>query len=81
VDVDGRQQIRKRTFLGAKILFNDRRSVIDCLVKDMSEGGARLSLDGVAAIPEDFELSLSDGRAFRCKVRWRRINSIGVSFG
>ncbi len=78
--MDGRQQIRKRTFLGAKILINDRRSVIDCLVKDMSDGGARLSLDAVAAVPDDFELSLADGREFHCKVRWRRINAIGISF-
>ncbi|RDJ05280.1 hypothetical protein B5K06_25970 [Rhizobium grahamii] len=36
----GRQKSSsKRTFIGAKILFKDGASVLDCIVKDLSEGG------------------------------------------
>ena len=71
---------RKRTFIGAKIVLNGGASVFDCIVRDLSDGGARLALDGALAVPGEFRLSLSDGRAFDCSVRWRRLNLLGVSF-
>jgi hypothetical protein len=71
---------RKRTYLGGKIVFNANQSLFDCVVKDLSETGARLASDAGSAIPDEFDLRLADGRKFRCEVRWRKPGSVGVAF-
>jgi len=79
--MDGRKTQRRRTLIGAKILFNEGSSVLDCVVKDLSEGGARLVMDGAIAVPANFDLHLSDGRVFRsCRIAWRQVSSLGVAF-
>jgi hypothetical protein len=75
-----RKHQRAKAFLGAKIIFNESHSSFDCIVKEMSAGGAMIKIENVLAVPENFDLALSDGRNFQCQVRWRRINAIGVEF-
>ncbi len=77
---DNRLSQRRRTLIGAKIVLNGGASVMDCIVRDLSDGGARLALDGAITAPSEFRLTLSDGRAFDCLVRWRRVNMLGVRF-
>ena len=78
--MDSRSTHRKRTFIGGKVLFNGGGSVLDCVVKDLSDGGARLAVEGALAVPQEFNLRLSDGRVFDCTVRWRQFGSLGVRF-
>jgi hypothetical protein len=80
IAMENRRDQRKRTFIGAKILLNDGASVMDCLVRDLSDGGARLALDGAATVPGEFGLALSDGRSFQCTVQWRTLTGLGVRF-
>lgn len=78
--VQERKFPRSRAFLGAKIVFNDSHSSYDCIVRELSEGGAQIKVENALAVPECFDLIVSDGRSFACEVRWRRINAIGVEF-
>jgi hypothetical protein len=78
--VKQRAHQRSRAFLGAKIVFNDRNSTFDCVIREISEGGAMIKVENALATPDHFTLLLSDGRRYECEVRWRRINSIGVQF-
>jgi hypothetical protein len=71
---------RSKAFLGAKIVFNDSHSTFDCIVKEISAGGALIKIENALSTPESFSLALADGRRFECQIRWRRINSIGVEF-
>ncbi|HEU0118766.1 MAG TPA: PilZ domain-containing protein [Alphaproteobacteria bacterium] len=71
---------RKRTLLGAKILFNDGCSVFDCVVRNLSDTGAMIQTENPLAVPNAFTLQLSDNRLLACEVRWRKISSIGVQF-
>ena len=86
VIVEGRGQVherkyqRSKSFLGAKIIFNGDHSAFDCIVKEISAGGALIKIENALSVPESFGLALSDGRRFECEVRWRRINSLGVEF-
>lgn len=75
-----REHVRSRAFLGAKIVLEGGFSVFDCLVRDISSAGARLKVQNALPIPEKFTLLISDGRSFEATVRWRRLDSIGVSF-
>jgi PilZ domain len=75
-----REHVRSRSFLGAKIVLEGGFSVFDCIVKDISEAGARLKVQNVVSVPDTFRLMISDGRSFDATVKWRRIDSIGVRF-
>ena len=39
---DHRDSRRERRFLGAKLVFNNDQSVIDCVLRDISATGARV---------------------------------------
>lgn len=79
--MDKRHDQRRRTFKGGKILFNQDRSVIDCTVKNLSEGGAALLVESTIGIPAEFNLLISPDHVLKaCKVVWKTDTQIGVSF-
>src|SRR3954469_20661584 len=53
-----------------------------CVVSDISDSGARLSVENAASLPDEFLLFLSSrGTASRkCRVVWRKTKQIGVEF-
>jgi PilZ domain len=76
-----RNKSRGRSFLGAKIIFNNRSSTIDCLIKDMSPTGARVRLSAIVIVPDEFELHIPmQGRSFQARVAWRRREEFGLEF-
>lgn len=72
---------RRRTLKGAHIVFNQGRSTITCIVRNLSTTGALLRVESVVGIPPDFILSLDDGTSYRCGVVRRSGTEIGVKFG
>jgi PAS domain-containing protein len=73
---------RSRTLKGGKILFNNRRSVISCTVRNLSTEGAHLQVDSALGIPAFFDLALDGEGATRpCDVIWKADNRLGVAFG
>jgi PilZ domain len=76
-----RSQQRQKTLLVGKIIFGANRFAMDCSVRDLSSGGARLSFSEPAEVPDAFELHLpSRWTAFRVEVRWRKSRQVGVKF-
>lgn len=72
---------RLRTYLGAKISFNASYCVIDCLVRDLSLNGAKLSLYGTAVLPDRFNLIVpKNGWELRAEIIWRAADRVGVAF-
>ena len=55
---DRRKHQRIRTLKAGKITFNRRLNVIDCIVRNMSEGGACIQIDSPDWLPEKFDLSI-----------------------
>jgi PilZ domain len=55
---------------------------VDCILQDISNGGAKLSVHDVGAIPDTFllMLSLAGGVRRKCKVVRRSMGEIGVQF-
>ena len=73
---------RIRTLKTAHIVFNDGGSVIDCIVRNLSSGGALLVLPSVLGIPETFELLIdSDGSLRKARTIWKGHDRVGVAFG
>jgi hypothetical protein len=77
-----RVSLRQKSFLQGRIYFNNRRSSIDCLVRDYSEIGARLKFSETATVPEAIELYIPNREEMhRARVEWRSGDEMGVSFG
>ncbi len=75
-----RKSVRTRALKGGRIVINDGMSTIDCTIRNLSAGGAKLLLETSVGIPERFTLSLADGVSHICQVKWRTIKEIGVGF-
>ena len=79
--VEHRQTARHRTYKAARIAFQSGRSVITCLVRNLSDKGACLMVDNPIGIPESFTLVFDSGEASRAsQVIWRKEKQIGVEF-
>jgi len=79
--VERRNENRSRTLLAGKIAFNGRRSVIDCIVRNLSDTGACLQITNSAGIPTTFELVLdAEPRGRPCKLVWLTDTRAGVEF-
>ena len=77
-----RLSARQKSFLQGRIYFNNRRSSVDCLIRDYSEAGARLKFSESIAVPEAIELYIPNKEEIhRARVEWRSGNEMGVSFG
>jgi hypothetical protein len=76
-----RQSPRRKSFLRGRIYFNNGHGVIDCLIRDMSEHGARLSFSDFVSIPDNFELHIPQTmQTLRAAAQWRRGIYVGVVF-
>ena len=53
-----------------------------CVVRDLSEGGAKLKVKNQRQVPDMFQLTIElDGLLAKCQVMWRNdANEIGVKF-
>jgi len=78
---DQRISIRQKSFLQGRIYFNNGRSSVDCLIRDLSETGARLKFSDAITTPEVLELHIPNKQeTHRAQVQWRRGDEIGVAF-
>lgn len=76
---DKRREPRKRTFLKGRIVFNGGSSSMDCLVRDLSDSGARIAIDETLLLPEHFLLEIPQkDRTFTAALRWRDEDGLGV---
>jgi two-component system response regulator len=66
---------------GGIIAFSGRHVTISCVVRDISDSGARLQVPNGAGVPDTFELIVElDGVEVHCVVVWRLPNEVGVEF-
>ena len=78
---DLRRRARSQTYKVGRIAFGDRRAEIGCVVRNISESGACLSLEHTIDIPDRFKLVFDTGEPTQiCVVAWRRGNRVGVEF-
>ena len=72
---------RQRRLNEGKIVFNNKMSIINCIVRDLSPQGARLLVASPIGIPDQFDLRINrSGADHRSKVAWRSKGQIGVTF-
>ncbi|MCF6322438.1 MAG: PilZ domain-containing protein [Rhizobiaceae bacterium] len=72
---------RPRQFKGARILIGWENSTIDCILRDITDAGARLQLSFQFCVPNKFDLVVVRANdKFGCEIVWRQGNDIGVKF-
>jgi hypothetical protein len=66
----------------AWIAVDDGATKLDCVVLDVSPGGAKIVLDAPIDVRDTFSLTLvpSHPKQERCEVVWRRGKTYGVKF-
>ena len=76
-----RTRQRQRTLKAAKIVFYDKRTVLDCTVRNLTEGGASLMVANTVSLPDTFTLTIPIDKFERsCRVVWRKADRVGVEF-
>ncbi|MBI4920429.1 MAG: PilZ domain-containing protein [Devosia nanyangense] len=64
----------------ATIVFDSGRTRVDCVIRNLSDGGARLEVATVKNIPQSFDLLVPRHRPHHCRVAWRALKELGVEF-
>jgi hypothetical protein len=71
---------RMRVLKGAKIVLG-ASSVLDCVVRDLTNIGARVKIPSAVTLPEDVAITFDGGRTCRpCRVAWRTLDETGLEF-
>jgi hypothetical protein len=80
--LDRRLSPRRNTMIPAEIVFDGGRARVHCVIRNLSDGGARLELLGTAVskIPATFDLIAPNHRPHPCRVAWRTLKEVGVAF-
>ena len=79
--VERRRVARQKSFLRGTISYNNRQSLLDCLIRDISPYGARLIFSGPEPIADVMELHIPQKhQTLRAHVIWRHGREVGVAF-
>ena len=71
---------RRKTYKEAKVVLHDR-STIDCILRNLSDGGARLEFSDAIALPETFDLLIvSTQMLVPARRIWERAAHVGIQF-
>jgi len=75
-----RKLARSRVIKSAKLVVGTS-SVVDCVVRNLTNTGARLEVPNSAVLSENLVLTFDGGRSMRsCRLVWRTVNETGVEF-
>ncbi len=79
--MEHRSSPRTKTVLKAEIRYNDGLMRVPCLLRDISESGARLELSGDIALPDQFDLFIEKKQqTHHAVIKRRSSRDIGVAF-
>lgn len=79
--LDKREAPRHRCFLRAFVYVENSATAIDCVVRELSDIGARLQFSALRDFTEFVDLHIPlKGQSFHSKVQWREGSEIGVAF-
>jgi hypothetical protein len=79
--LDRRQSVRNSVIFGSVASINDRGSTMDCVVRNISEGGLCVEFDQTAKLPDEMRLTITQkGCSFFGRMMWRRAGTVGLAF-
>jgi hypothetical protein len=75
-----RSQPRRRVLLTGKIVSADYSFTADCVIRDLSEGGARVVAPADAVCGQPFLIVVRSAMAHRCSGVWHGDGHVGLKF-
>ena len=76
-----RAKPRLKSLIAATIVYNNGQCTLDCVIRNISETGAKLSVPASVALPDRFDLTVPQRSAtYRAHIAWQRRGEIGVLF-
>ena len=79
--VERRNSRRSKSFLRGFVYVSRKRGALACLIRDLSDKGARIIFSDTVTLPDVVELYIPQrDRTFRARVQWRRNDEIGLAF-
>jgi len=79
--LERRQNPRAKAVLGGMATINRSGSTMDCVVRNMSEGGACVEFDQTAKLPDEMRVSIVQRNcSFFARTMWRRGGRVGLAF-
>jgi PilZ domain-containing protein len=79
--MEKRDAPRRKCYLRAFVYFEGRGAAVNCVVRDISDSGARLQFDKPLGLTELLDLHIpAKGQSFHAEQRWHDGDKIGVVF-
>jgi len=76
-----RSHKRARSLKNVKLIMNDQHRLYDGMLINVTAYGAAVSVSIPDHLPDSFKLQfVQDDLTVPCRVRWRHLNKLGVSF-
>ena len=76
--LDARKSARRQVLDTALIRFGE--ASVCCVLRDLTDRGALLSIGPQTGIPDQFTLIVPRNKTYSCTVVWRQYRRIGVTF-
>jgi len=72
---------RSKSFLRGLVYVSRKRGGLSCLIRDLSDKGARIVFSDTVTLPDTVELYIPQReQTLRARVTWRRNDEIGLAF-
>src|ERR1700733_9269872 len=72
---------RSKSFLRGSVYVSRKRGALACLIRDLSEKGARIVFSDQVTLPDVVDLYIPQReQTLRARVQWRRNDEIGLAF-
>jgi hypothetical protein len=76
-----RNSRRSKSFLRGFVYVSRKRGALSCLIRDLSEKGARIIFSDEVTLPSVVDLYIPQReQTLRARVQWRRNDEIGLAF-
>jgi hypothetical protein len=75
-----RREPRRRTLKAGRLLI-DKKAVLNCTIRNLSQHGGRLDIDSIVGVPEEFVLDIAGEGARPARTVWKSHSSLGVKLG
>ncbi len=76
-----RTSIRQKSFLRGFVSISKKHGALGCLIRDISDHGARIILSDTVALPDVVDLYIPQrDKTLRARVHWRRNDEVGLAF-
>jgi len=76
-----RNSRRSKSFLRGFVYVSRKRGALACLVRDLSDKGARIIFSDTVTLPNEVDLYIPQReQTLRARVSWRKSDEIGLAF-